>query len=476
MIIVPTEKRFDWSNPPFALLLIIILNLVIFFFYQFGDDVKFEKAVRLYQQAELFDVEWPEYQTYLNEHDQSQRLADYRGLYQAGDSVTLMMYMLYDQQFYQYLSENSDEMLDPEIAEKWYVVRQHITETLFSTSGLRFGQIPSRLDFINMISYQFLHSGLMHLLGNMFFLVVCGFAVEAAIGHGRFLLFYLLSGIAGGLLHSVSDLHSVTPLIGASGSISGVMAMYLVIFRMHKIEFFYWFYVFIGYFRAPALIILPFYIGQELFNYFSPGVSNIGFLAHTGGFVFGAIQIGILILFKPNLLDDQYIEEDQSIDPDQQQLAEIYQALGTVNFPRALQKLNEYLESEPGNFELQRLKYQLLKLLKGKQLNSHVLQILLLTNLSEKEVNQQERIYCGHPHLHERIENAQLSRLGISFCNLDDISTAQGIFKLLQDKKSDRNSMGVFARKLSIYFKEKKNQKKYDHYHSLAESYLARNM
>jgi hypothetical protein len=327
-----------------------------------------------------------------------------------------------------------------------------------------------------MITYQFLHSGLMHLLGNMFFLIVCGFAVEAAIGHARFLLFYLLSGIAGALLHSVSDLQSVTPLIGASGSISGVMAMYLVIFRERKIEFFYWFYVFIGYFRAPALVILPFYIGKELFSYFSPGVSNIGFLAHTGGFVFGAIQIGILILFKPNLLDNKYIEEDQTIDPKRQQLAEIYQALENVKFPGALKKLNEYLENDPGNFELQRLKHQLLKLLKGKQLNSHVLQLLALKNLSEKEVNQQERIFCEHPLLHGKIKSAQLGRLGVSFCNLDDISTAEDIFKLLQDRESDKNAMGVFARKLSVYFKGKKNQKKYGYYDSLADSYLAGDM
>jgi membrane associated rhomboid family serine protease len=473
MIILPTEKRFDWSNPPYALLLIIALNLVIFFFYQFGDNVKFETAIRLYQQAELFEVEWPKYQIYLKESDQSQRLDDYQELYQDGDSVTLMMYMLYDQQFYQYLSENSVEILDPIVAEKWKVVRQHITSTLFSTSVLRFGQIPSRLDYVNKITYQFLHSGLMHLLGNMFFLIVCGFAVEAAIGHVRFMLFYLLSGIAGGLLHSVSDLQSVTPLIGASGSISGVMAMYLVIFRKRKIEFFYWFYVFIGYFRAPAIVILPFYIGKELFNYFSPGVSNIGFLAHTGGFVFGALQIAILILFKRNLLDEKYIEEDQNIDPERQALADIYQALEDAKFQKALKKLNEYLESDHSNFELQRLKYQLLKLLKGKQLNNHVIQILALKNLSEKEVNQQERIYCDHPHLHGKMKNAQLSRLGVSFCSLDDISTAEDIFKLLQDKKNDNNAMGVLARKLSVYFKEKKNQKKHGYYDSLAESYLA---
>ena len=75
-----------------------------------------------------------------------------------------------------------------------------------------------------------------------------------------------------------------------------------------------------------------------------------------------------------------------------------------------------------------------------------------------------------------RIKNAQLSRLGVSFCNLDDISAAEDIFKLLQDKKNDNNAMGVLARKLSDYFKEKKNQKKHDYYDSLAESYLAGEM
>ena len=213
-----------------------------------------------------------------------------------------------------------------------------------------------------------------------------------------------------------------------------------------------------------------------MFNYFSPGVSNIGFLAHTGGFVFGALQIAILILFKPNLLDDKYIEEDQTIDPKRQELAEIYDALENVKFRNALKKLNEYLKSDPGNFELQRLKHQLLKLLKGKQLKHHVLEILALKNLSEKEVNQQESIFCEHPQLHGEIENAQLSRLGVSFCNLDDITTAEDIFKLLQDKKNDKNTMGVFARKLSVYYKEKKNQKKHGYYDSLAESYLAGDM
>ena len=63
---------------------------------------------------------------------------------------------------------------------------------------------------------------------------------------------------AAGFAQVASDWSSTTPLVGASGAISGVMAMYLAVFRLKKIEFFYWFFFFVGYFRAPALLILPF--------------------------------------------------------------------------------------------------------------------------------------------------------------------------------------------------------------------------
>ena len=123
----------------------------------------------------------------------------------------------------------------------------------------------------------------------MFFLVICGFAVEAAIGHLRFLLFYLFSGVVAGVSHAAMDLDSSSVLIGASGSVSAVMAMYLGVFRFKKIEFFYWFFIFVGYFRAPALLILPFYIGKELVQFYTEAGSNVAFMAHAGGFVAGLV-------------------------------------------------------------------------------------------------------------------------------------------------------------------------------------------
>lgn len=472
MIIFPTEKRFDWSNPPFTLLFLILFNVVIFFFYQFSDDEKLDFAFGLYQQEQLLDIEWQAYQVFLEEKKQNERLVEYQQLYQDEHFGSLATYILYDQPFYQYLQDHSAEIFAPDYLSRWQMIREQIADSIFSTSSLRFGLIPSRLNPVNTITYQFLHGGLMHLLGNMFFLVVCGFAVESAIGHGRFLLFYLLSGVAGGLLHSVSELQSITPLIGASGSISGVMAMYLVVFNMRKIEFFYWFYVFVGYFRAPALFILPFYIGKELFDYFSPGTSNVGYLAHAGGFVFGALQTGLLVLLKPDLLNQEYIEEDQSVDPKQEQLDVIYKALKNFHFPRALKGLNEYLDESPGSFELQRLKHRLLEALKGKDLHSHVLQVLSMKNLTDKEISHQCQIFDAYSDLYAQLKTPQLAGLGISFCKLDDISTAERIFNMLREKEGDNNTLATFAKKLSQHFQGKGNKNKISYYDSLAETFL----
>jgi len=476
MIILPTEKRFDWNNPPITLLLIILLNVLVFFFYQFGDDLKLSTAVSIYQQERLFDIEWPEYQRYLKYNKRDEQLIEYQTLSRDGETGLLMLYILYDQPFYEHLKKNGGSIFTENDLGGWQAVREHVTNIISSTSSLRYGLVPNRLDVFNLISHQFLHGGLMHLLGNMFFLIVCGFAVEASIGHSRFLLFYLLSGVAGGLLHASTDLQSFTPLVGASGSISGVMAMYLFIFRMRKIEFFYWFYVFVGYFRAPALLILPFYIGKELFSYFSPGEANIAYLAHAGGFIVGALQIGLLIQLKPGLLNDDYIEKDQSIDPKQQKLAAIYQALEKLRFSRALGRLTEYLEQNPDEFELQRLKHELLCLLNEQELDDHVLQILSMKHLTEQELNQQQQIFKEYAYLHSQIDDAELSRLGISYCKLEDIATAESIFNQLHEKHSDSDMLGVFARKLSIFYQGKENQKKQQHYEILAENYLSRNL
>ena len=82
---------------------------------------------------------------------------------------------------------------------------------------------------LSLVTYMFLHGGWLHVLLNMLFLFVFGDNIEDALGHGRFLVFYLLCGIAGGAAHAIAAPQSNVPLVGASGAIAGVIAAYMMI-------------------------------------------------------------------------------------------------------------------------------------------------------------------------------------------------------------------------------------------------------
>ncbi len=155
-----------------------------------------------------------------------------------------------------------------------------------------YAMVPAQLSLITLISSMFLHGGWMHLIGNMLYLWVFGDNVEDAMGHPRFLVFYLLCGVVGGLAHTVVNPDSMVPAIGASGAISGVLGAYLVMHPKVKVL------VLIFYrlpWRLPAYVVLGFWIAMQIFFVFaSAGTETEGgvaWWAHIGGFVSGVVLI-----------------------------------------------------------------------------------------------------------------------------------------------------------------------------------------
>src|SRR5690606_35880873 len=123
---------------------------------------------------------------------------------------------------------------------EWLARRVPIQEELIGRlSAFRFGLVPARLDVYTLVTYQFLHGGWGHIIGNLLFLCLLGYTVEKALGPGRFLLAYLVCGVLSGLMYTGFSLGSQVPLVGASGSISGLMGMYVAIYGLRKIRFFY---------------------------------------------------------------------------------------------------------------------------------------------------------------------------------------------------------------------------------------------
>ena len=142
-------------------------------------------------------------------------------------------------------------------------------------------------------SSMFLHGGWLHLVGNMWTLWIFGDNVEDRLGHGKFLLLYLASGIAAALMHIYTNLGSPVPTIGASGAIAGVMGAYFRFFPHARIETVILPFIFGPYFVLPAVLFLGWWFLLQFFNgalslsAAGHGFGGIAWWAHVGGFLFG---------------------------------------------------------------------------------------------------------------------------------------------------------------------------------------------
>lgn len=153
--------------------------------------------------------------------------------------------------------------------------------------------LPAMPALLTVFTSMFLHGGWMHLGGNMLYLWVFGDNIEASLGHGRYLVFYLLCGVAAALAQSIAAPTSDVPMIGASGAIAGVLGAYLVLHPRSNIKVFVFLVVFITFINIPAFIVLGFWFAAQLMSSAAadPGAPGVAFLAHIGGFVAGAMLV-----------------------------------------------------------------------------------------------------------------------------------------------------------------------------------------
>lgn len=164
-----------------------------------------------------------------------------------------------------------------------------------------YGAIPAEITsgthLSGLFSAMFLHGGWMHLLGNMLYLWIFGDNIEGLMGHQRYIVFYLLCGLAATMSHIAMMPNSDEPMIGASGAISGVLGAYLVKFPRARILILVPIIILLTTFRIPALFVLGFWFLTQLTSGFGgcagPGGDNVAWFAHIGGFVAGVLLVKI---------------------------------------------------------------------------------------------------------------------------------------------------------------------------------------
>jgi len=172
-----------------------------------------------------------------------------------------------------------------------------------------YGVVPARLHAITLVTSMFLHGSCMHVIGNMWYLWIFGDNVEDRVGHGRFIFFYLLCGIAASLGQILIAPDSTLPTIGASGAIAGVMGAYFVLYPRSRVLTLIPLVIFWEVIEVPAIMLLGFWFLMQLFSAgaiavtSSTGGGGVAFMAHVAGFLCG---VGGIFLFRQRQRPEQY--------------------------------------------------------------------------------------------------------------------------------------------------------------------------
>lgn len=148
----------------------------------------------------------------------------------------------------------------------------------------------TNFSFLHLLSFQFLHGGWVHIIGNMLYLWIFGNNVEDRLGHVQFLTFYLCSGVIGGLAQLLTTAGDAL-IIGASASVAGVLGAYLIWYPRAQVKVLLPLFIIFTVITLPASLILVLWFVTNLFNGYASIVGaaadQVAYLGHIGGFIFG---------------------------------------------------------------------------------------------------------------------------------------------------------------------------------------------
>jgi membrane associated rhomboid family serine protease len=218
---------------------------------------------------------------------------------------------------------------------------------------VRYGNTPARHNVVGLITSQFLHSGWLHLLVNLWFLWLVGCNVEDRWGRVVFALFYLSAGIAAALMHNLLDWGSTVPVVGASGAIAGAMGAFVVRFGRTRIRFAYWYFLRPGTFWAPAYLMLPLWAGTELLDWSLFGRSSaVAHWAHLGGFGYGVVFALVVAASGLERRLDRMLERKEIVSTRDPELAAAAALADQGRTAEALQALDRLRTSKPHDIDV----------------------------------------------------------------------------------------------------------------------------
>ena len=355
LILLPLDKKIDWKHPPIVTILLVIINALIFYSMQSGDDLIELNAAKFYQQSGLAELEIKAYPKYLESQSDQQALIQYNLTMSSIEEDSdyyfeyIRSYTDIDFGYKQALKQGSITNVSYADITKIQTKRQLYLAQLHDSTLRNYSLRPAETTLITLFSHMFLHVDGGHLWGNMLFLLLVGYVVEAVLGSWVFLLAYLLTGLGASGLDILFNSTNYNFHLGASGAISGVMGMYATLFGRRKIQFFYNIFFWVGRVKAPAIIMLFIWMAKEILQMIAVD-SNVNFLAHLGGLISGALVAFLLLRLKDRVNTD-YMDLPEKNQQYSELMSDGIQYLGEMDFDKAKYYFNKILVQRPEDID-----------------------------------------------------------------------------------------------------------------------------
>lgn len=359
MLILPLHRKPSRESLPLVTVLLVMANALVFAFFQSSDDQVEEQAAERYLASGVLEHEWD---WFLDWADTTSATGiDARSLHQALPEVGERRHA----DFIRLITIESEPEFQQAVRDEWFVpaesaayrqweaARAQLAEDRQESFTRRNMLGYDKVEASTMLTHMFMHGSVMHLIGNMMFLVLLGILLEPALGAFRFLLGYIASGFGAAGVSLVVHWGEGGGMVGASGAIAGLMGLLTLVYGMRRIRFFYWAFVYFDYVRAPALLLLPLWLGWELFALIVYEGSNVAYEAHIGGIVCGA-AIGALLV-RTNQVNSHWLESatgDERLEGDQTSVRQAQAALDELNAAQAKRLLKPLLSRHGEELQL----------------------------------------------------------------------------------------------------------------------------
>lgn len=435
MLILPLHHPLTRRTFPFATAVLILLNVFVFVFLQSGDGRVYAEAARHYGDSGLAEIEAPLYQSHLQEADEGGLRETLEQLPEAYRGARLAQAAQQDEAFRARLAAG-ELFADAEAWRDWQPLAETFEQLRNRAVTQRFALNAGEPGPKGLLGSMFLHGGWEHLFGNMLFLGFLGLLVEGALGPWRFTGLYLVSGIGAGLAWVAWEGGAPALLVGASGAIAGLMGALAVLWGSRRIRFFYWFFILFDYVKAPAILLLPAWLGWELFQLFAIEGSRVAYAAHAGGIVAGALLA--LGARQFDWVREDFMADEPDAPRTEDHLAQALAHLGQMRLIEAEALLAPLAEAEPQRLDVALARYRVARY-GQKRVHAGLLDrahaVLDARAGSAADTREQWAILQDLAKLELRADGARVARFS---ARLAAIGEAQAALELLETVDAER--------------------------------------